>query len=253
MEKLSGMYEPRPASPDKAISKVERVREYIRSFEEPAENLLRQLEANIEAGIYSHILGIDASGRIPALIVGEYISKVSKKNGLVVPKRLFAGTRYTDSSSPQLIELFSHAASFVQDGKRVLVVDDTIYKGNSLKEATTELRRHGIPFDAAVFLAVNSASETIQLQRDYLNAENLYVGDYAHFSDGFDENDTLAPIVKNKSLLGVVREYDFRFPDEISDRSIPDPEDLVESRTEIGNMVNDLIVKITKPERQETL
>lgn len=89
-------------------SQLKEVDRYILSFEGPAENLIQQLEVNIEKGLYSHVLGIDASGRIPALIIGNYIAERSVESG-EVPKQLFAVPNYSKESTPELSKLFQDA------------------------------------------------------------------------------------------------------------------------------------------------
>lgn len=217
-------------------SKSQEVEKYIRSFEAPAKSLINQLEQNINAGIYSHILGIDASGRIPALIIGEYIAEKSKEAG-AVPERIFAAPNYTENSSPQLANLFKQADSIVRNGKRVLVIDDTIYKGKSIMEATRKFREHSIPFDIGIFLAVNNDKEDIERWRDFLDADNIYIGDHTFYSDGILDGEEEVPIVKNKDLSGVVRVEG----SSLVQKNIPDQEIFKQGREEIKKMVQDFL------------
>ncbi len=220
-----------------------RPKEYIGGFREPAERLIEQLDENIQKGVYSHVIGLDSSGRIPALILGGYISEVHKKNGMPPPVRLFGTPHYTETSSPQLAELFAHATELRMQGKKVLVVDDTFAGGNSMKEATRALRRHGVRFDIAIFLAVNQDSTNIEQFKEALYADAFHVGDDRVIADGgIDDFVTPVPILKNKDMNGVTRVKEYPFS-EISERHAPDQDLVKESREEIAKMVAELVLR----------
>ena len=237
-EKLPGMYQER-------YSDKEQVGAYIESFEAPARNLLTQLDEDIRANRYAYVLGIDAAGRIPARIVGKYISELNRQRGLPEPKCLFTTPHQEKYATPQLSEMLDDIGAFEVQGKRVLVIDDTLFKGNSLRLATAELRNFHIPFDIGVFLAINNDAEGIERYRDVLEAHALYVGDYAVYADESDENGAL-PIIKRDDLAGVRRASKAatgKPSARISSVHIPDKDLFLVGRKEIDSMVKRLILE----------
>jgi adenine/guanine phosphoribosyltransferase-like PRPP-binding protein len=240
------MYEGTSADSVESLSEEERVREYIRTFEGPAQHILDQLETNIQAGVYSHILGIDASGRIPALIVGKYISVRYREADRQPPAKLFAGPNLKGDSTPQLAELFADWEAIKRSGKRVLIVDDTIYRGTSLRRVSYELLRRGVPFEIAVFAAVNSDEDGIEQWRDFMGAKALYVGDYIYYGDEIE--DEPLPIVKRRDLLGVKRvledpdDHEFVYKP-VTEVDISDNALFREGRKEVSVLVDDLLAQ----------
>lgn len=242
-EKKFRMYEGQPAGSLDLLSEFEQVEKYVSSFEEPARNLVEQLKENIEADKYRYIVGIDAAGRIPALIIGEYISKLNLAEGREVPKRLFAGPNYTESSSPQLRDLFEHAGALREADQKVLIIDDTIFKGNSLLQATEAFRRCDIPFDIGIFLAINNDDESIERFRIALGADHLYVGDHTVYVDEWDGGEIPHPIIKRRDLIGVQRakQTEGKSPSPISEVQIPDKYIFRIGREQVSVLVDELL------------
>ena len=76
--------------------------EAIFELKEPIENILTKLSDKIESGYFNAIVGEDASGRIPALIIGRIISERYKKNSLSSPDLKFvAGSSYIEDYSEE--------------------------------------------------------------------------------------------------------------------------------------------------------
>ncbi len=239
-EKPRRMYE--ESRGEESKTSKERAAEYVRTFEGPAEKLLEQLEEKIREGAYSHVLGVDASGRLPALIIGGYMSEIYKQEGRETPVQLFATPYFKSTSSPQLALLFAHAEALRQSGKKVLIVDDTLASGNSLKLATHELRAHDIPFDIAVFLAVNQDPTAVEQFRSALEADALYVGEDRAVFDGFEEDQRPTPLVKDKKVTGVRKEVPvLGVQPALSRVNISNPELITGSREEIRKMVREMV------------
>ncbi|MBI4118194.1 MAG: phosphoribosyltransferase [Parcubacteria group bacterium] len=251
-EKPPKMYEAEPAGSLDHLSEQERIERYIRSFEEPADLLLLQLDASIRRGEYPYVIGLEASGRIPALIVGKYISELYKRGGQPPPQRLFVAPHYEATSTPQLKALFDDAEKIKSEGKRVLIIDDTLFKGDSLIDATRELRKYGIPFDIGIFLAINKNPEDVEHMKGFLEASAFYVGDFTVYTDEMDDAAVPRPIEKRKDLLGVRRfprmviaDLD-PTPSPISERDIQDADVFRLGREHIDALVNNLVQKHTK-------
>jgi len=58
----------------------------VKDLEEPLEDILEQIKPEIESGTYRLIIGEDASGRIPALVIGGVINRQHENKGF--PKAL---------------------------------------------------------------------------------------------------------------------------------------------------------------------
>jgi len=111
---------------------------------------------DLEKTNYDAIVGDDASGRIPALIFNEIISKINEEKKIEKPKLLFiagqfSGVRHEQAEPRTLINVLhkteEHISKNLKDKKRVLIVTDTINTGNSLISMTESLRVNKIPYD----------------------------------------------------------------------------------------------------------
>lgn len=61
----------------------------IADLEAPLRRIIEQLKERLKRGDYGLIIGDDASGRIPAIILGNFIKKISEQNGLNGPETIF--------------------------------------------------------------------------------------------------------------------------------------------------------------------
>lgn len=61
----------------------------VSELESPLKEIILGIKERIDRGDYSLIIGDDASGRIPALILGRFIQDISKDNGHKVPRIVF--------------------------------------------------------------------------------------------------------------------------------------------------------------------
>jgi adenine/guanine phosphoribosyltransferase-like PRPP-binding protein len=126
--------------------------------------IIKQIKERIIAEEYGMVLGIDASGRVPALLIAEVIKTVHH-----IDVRFVAGNRLTNASTSitQQIEydlkeyLSSEAFSGVHKmGKKILIVDDTIVTGGSINKICDTLTLLDIKYD---IVALNSMLE-VQLE-----------------------------------------------------------------------------------------
>lgn len=64
----------------------------IAQIEEPMKKIFEQISENFEEGEYDLMIGIDASGRLPSLILFKLASHIYEKNGYPAPMfRFIAG------------------------------------------------------------------------------------------------------------------------------------------------------------------
>lgn len=111
----------------------------IKELEEPLRAILENFIEPIKKGEYDLIIGIDASGRIPTLIIDKFIRHIYDKNGIKLETRFLAGSRHGALVEEQ-IERWNPQ-------RKVLIVEDTIASGTSITGLTGILRDKNIHFD----------------------------------------------------------------------------------------------------------
>ncbi len=128
----------------------------IKELEEPLASMFADLRSEIERGDYSAIIGDDASGRIPALIMWEVVKEIYKKKGFKPPlMRFIAGSsniRFTDEEIKKEKEMDNQMARIKEDtgqNKKFLIVTDTISSGASVGMLIGSLKRNGLHADVA--------------------------------------------------------------------------------------------------------
>lgn len=143
---------------DLSLDEKEHIHTVISALREPILKMIKPVLANIEAGDYQVLIGDDASGRIPALIVRTVISGIYAKNGHQnIQTRFIAGTRGYRNCPPYkkvFIEKNEKVAQYIQDisasipnMKNALIVTDTIASGKSLTPVVESLKKSGIIYD----------------------------------------------------------------------------------------------------------
>ena len=141
-------YNPEDAEPLANIENKE-----IEYLEEPIFIILEKLRESIENGDYGTIIGDDASGRIPALIIGKFLNSYNAKHGLGKVETLFlAGSGSKPKREVAHFIKGDDIKSYLETRdleKDVLIVTDTISSGNSLKPLTLALKRMGKKYDIA--------------------------------------------------------------------------------------------------------
>ena len=139
----------------------------IKELHLPIEKIIKELLPNIERGEYSVILGDDASGRIPTLIIGEIIEAVYKDRDMMSPliKFIAGSTFFTESelerhTKQRLVQ--DHIAKIKKEVNRndwkALIVTDTIDLGRSMDVLMKGLQENGLTADIATIGIVTSSS-----------------------------------------------------------------------------------------------
>src|SRR3990167_11536940 len=95
----------------------------VAELELPIKIIIEKIRTRIENGEYGLIIGDDASGRIPTLILGNFIKKVSEQKGLDKPNIIFIPGAFI-SGSFEILELDAYVEKWgmVDKDKRILVV-----------------------------------------------------------------------------------------------------------------------------------
>ena len=139
----------------------EHVIRIVKSLDLPASHIIDELHQEIRAGKYELIIGDDASGRIPALILGGVIRNINEAQGKPPPEiRFVAGSgqwseyegraEKEEKVSRYIARLFdSFNKKTGHKPKRVLVATDLIGYGTSLGPLITALQENTATFDVA--------------------------------------------------------------------------------------------------------
>lgn len=76
----------------------------IENLEYPIRDILEKMLPNIERGEYDLIIGIDASGRIPTIIMEKFIKHVYSKNRISLPDIRFMAGKINEYNAKEMIE-----------------------------------------------------------------------------------------------------------------------------------------------------
>jgi hypothetical protein len=145
------------------------------------ERILEGISEHIDRGEYRVLIGDDASGRIPALILGKNIKNIYASRDLPSPvlKFIAGTTRYCPEDQTQdedikrkLDEKATRVKNFLASEKikghingsgRVLIVTDSVQTSASIRPIWEELESMDIEFDIATI----GASYLGLIQRDF--------------------------------------------------------------------------------------
>ncbi len=128
-------------------------------LQKPIERILDELRPEIEQGNYSLILGDDASGRIPTLIMAKCIKKIYKEKGFELPLvRFVAGGQHSGEAEakPSIQKrIASIKKELTENGLvegragKTLVVTEYIRSGEGMKAIVDGLRENNMSTDIA--------------------------------------------------------------------------------------------------------
>lgn len=182
--------------------------EEVAELELPIKIIIEKIQSRIEAGEYGLIIGDDASGRIPTLILGNFIKKISEQRGLYKPNIIFIPGKLRSrifGRDNDRKELEEYVGKFGADrDKRILIVTDTILTGDSLKTLVSVLHKIGFICDIAT-IGVETDEEDSEdlLDRDF-NLEHAEI-----ISGEYYTEDSVMPntpkIYREKTLSGVTK------------------------------------------------
>lgn len=153
--------------PDQRVQNPE-----VWELQEPLEDVIEQLRPRIEGGEYGLIIGDDASGRVPTLIVDRVVKQLYQDRERRPAKTVFMtgsgsggyeiNETVREEKQYRTQELLGRYQREYSDGlkpRRVLIVTDTVRTGNSLKLLTDSLHQAGLEFDIASVGLVNYSEE----------------------------------------------------------------------------------------------
>lgn len=193
---MTNSFEQSPKSEPETI-KDERRHFYqseIYKLHEPMLNLVAKMIKELERGDYDLIIGIDASARIPALIMGKIASYIYKQKGIDVPRiRFLAGAKNEETEKSVSVD---NQISEWKPQRKVLIVEEWMQTGNSIKFLTESLKKNNIQFD----IASVSVSDDYPPERfEGLGASQIFYGDLGLLMSSV--------ISRSGHLGGVVKKY----------------------------------------------
>jgi hypothetical protein len=155
-------------------------------------SLVEQLAPGIKNGTWSTILGDDAKGRLPTLVIGELANRWGCETNQARPARKFiAGGRrlsvdaqdidHSKADRLRQANLNEYVSKIKPElGKRVLLVTEYIGSGRGMKALLGALSDNDIPFDLAIVDSWGATDETKDQLRDQyseiLDGANIYIG-----------------------------------------------------------------------------
>lgn len=134
---------PEGARERETLSKKERAA--LESLREPLSLMLETLgPEELERGTVAGIVGVDASGRLPTLLLAEVAARIQQRHGFRKPE-----VRFIAGHPTNLMETIREMR-LPKDGT-ILLVDDTYARGNTLDPIEAELRALGYKVRIAAF------------------------------------------------------------------------------------------------------
>lgn len=139
---------------ERARDEKGRLFEAVAVLEKPLSTILESLRPSLEQGEFDTIIGDDASGRIPTLILRKVIGEIYGRAGRKGPDTLFfagGGSAVAHEKKTDIKDPTGEITAFLEKrpSKKVLVVTDTIVTGVSLIPLTTALRKTKIKYEVA--------------------------------------------------------------------------------------------------------
>ena len=151
----------------------------VESLRAPLRKILEDLRPKIEKGEYTIVLADDASGRIPAFIIGHVLKTVYEHKGFPAQHfRTVAGSMRVQgdlkrNKSIALREQFGKMKQTMLDHApeqatgRILIVTDTVNSGQSVELPLRSLRANGLEADVATLSIMSSSEDVHESKRKY--------------------------------------------------------------------------------------
>lgn len=158
------------------FEKTERERdcEILQSLSDPIKRILSQIESQVATGKYQLIIGDDASGRLPALLLGGVIRDIARKYAMQIPEmRFVAGTRgynrnMDKNKKAKLNAYLEELKKSIPSLQNVLVVTDIIETGASLEPLTRSIFEAGLSCEVASMIVT---ADDFDRTRERIGAE----------------------------------------------------------------------------------
>lgn len=225
---------------------------------EPLQRITTQIRKQVQNAEYDLVIGDDASGRMPALVLGKFIAKAYKEQGVPSPQRLFFAGAGSGEKTPldkdELQVKQDNIAEFLRThkpGKRALVVTEfmrsqVVYGIRPLMNALT---REGINYDLAV---VNLDGKLLEKSPDAKGADQKDSGDAIPVHLGRVTSAGAVPQIYRAEFSGVYKEPKDMFS-KIEKNKWNNPEGIQlmvnEARNDAERIANELFDNYKQDER----
>lgn len=156
----------------------------VAELEKPIKNIIEKIKERIERGAYGLVIGDDASGRIPTLILGGFIKRISKLRKTRESNIIFIPGKLNEKedvlvAKEQKRKLQEHISIYgVKKGDRILIVTEAITTGSSLKALFGLLKELGFYVDVATMGIERPNSPFYEEDRKENLQDNIISGDY---------------------------------------------------------------------------
>lgn len=130
-------------------------RKILNQLKNPIRKILGDLRVPIEQGAYNAIIGDDASGRIPTLILSEVIKRVYAQYGHKAPVIRFMTSPSRVHHDAQKENIQAHVSKILKDAQnsfgdgKALLVTDVVWSGKTLSRLMDGIRANGWNADVA--------------------------------------------------------------------------------------------------------
>jgi adenine/guanine phosphoribosyltransferase-like PRPP-binding protein len=160
----------RPIASETSLSAETIEHQEIAELAEPVSRILEALRSELERGTYPLIIGIDDSGRIPALLIAETLTRIYEKLGIPKPQILFFPSYGTLPKAEQVsigrlqaekLQQFLAQRNIILKDKKALIVDDALKTGKSITQIVLELDKMGVNMDIAVIGLIQQENQVL--------------------------------------------------------------------------------------------
>jgi adenine/guanine phosphoribosyltransferase-like PRPP-binding protein len=213
MQKGVDFTEERPIASEASLSAETIEHPEIAELAEPVSRILEALRSELERGTYPLIIGIDDSGRIPALLIAETLTRIYEKLGIPKPQILFFPSYGTLPKAEQVsigrlqaekLQQFLAQRNVVLTDKKVLIVDDAFKSGKSIQTMVLMLHELKLASDVAV-MGLMQNNEAMQLSAENSKIASPNSGEVAvRVLAGKQGN---VGVYRNRVLSGVRKTY----------------------------------------------
>ena len=184
------------------------------SMEDNVIEIIEKLRNSIENQKYASILGIDSSGRVPALLMKKVIEGIYDKNRSKskIGIHFLNGFRNKEAVMEQLKEFFRQESyqDIKENNKKVLIVDDVLVSGSSVKPILEALRDAKIDFDLAVMSYSDSEVENPTYTKEdikYIEKKlgtRVYYGEFGGISEVYGKKQMSGVKQSNEHILHAI-------------------------------------------------
>lgn len=144
-KKINSKFEGNLSGPEFSDIRLEEMKELLN----PLKEVVFKLKDKIKSGEYGLVIGDDASGRVPALILHRFLKEEYKKQHKTLNIVFLAGSRETKGLSDKKMRMEEFLRAKVPLDSEVLIVTELIHRGDSLVPLTDVLQKLGSKYDIA--------------------------------------------------------------------------------------------------------